>query len=84
MSRKDRKFYHTKKLAATSATASTTEYRAPTDGIQDQVFTSVKEKYAAKFKVVKEELGKNFSTQTWNNGADAARDFETSKEPVYI
>ena len=33
---------------------------------------------------MKEELGKCFSNQTWNNGADDARAFETSKEPVYI
>ena len=34
--------------------------------------------------VVKEELGKQFYTQTWNNGTDSTRAFETSKEPIYI
>ena len=33
---------------------------------------------------MKEELVKTFSNQTCNNGADAARAFETSKEPIYI
>ena len=63
---------------------STTDYRAPTIGLEDQFFTFGKTKGAAKFEFVKEELGKHFATQTWNNGADAARSFETSKEPVYI
>ena len=52
--------------------------------MDDQIFTFGKKKYAAKFEVVKEEQGKNFPTQTWNNGSDAARAFDTSKEPVYI
>ena len=84
MGRKDRNFYQTKKVAATSATKSMTEYRAPTVGLEDQVFTFVKLKDAAKFEVVKEELGKHFSTQTWNNVSDAARSFAALKEPVYI
>ena len=82
MGRKDRKFYHAKKSAATSDTKSTTEYRSLTVGLEDQVFTFGKTKDAAKFEVVKEELGKNFSNQTCNNVADATRAFETSKESV--
>ena len=61
---------------------STTEYCAPTVGLEDHIFTFGKVKDAAKFEVVKEELGKHFTTQTWKNGDDAARVFETSKEPV--
>ena len=49
MNRKDGNFYHTKKLAATSANTSTTEYRAPTVDLEDQVFTFGKSKDAAKF-----------------------------------
>ena len=63
---------------------STTKYHTPTVSLEDQVFTFGKAKYAAKFKVVKEELEKHFVTQTWNNRADAAQAFETSKERVYI
>ena len=59
MSRKDRNFYQAKNLAATSATTSTTDYSAPTVGLEDQVFTYGKAKDAAKFEVAKEELGKN-------------------------
>ena len=33
---------------------------------------------------MKEELGKHFDNQSWNNGADAARAIENLKEPVYI
>ena len=33
---------------------------------------------------MKEKLGKYFANQTWNNGADAAWEFEISKDPVYI
>ena len=71
MGRKDRKFYYAKKSAETSASMSTTEYHTPTVGLEDQVFNFGKEKDAAKFEVVKEELGKKFATQTWNNGDDA-------------
>ena len=63
---------------------STTKYHTPTVSLEDQVFTFGKAKYAAKLKVVKEELGKHFSTQTWINGSNAARAFETSKEPFYV
>ena len=52
--------------------------------MSDQVFNFGKAKDAAKFEVVKEELGKHFVTQIWNNRADAARAFETLKEPVFI
>ena len=38
---------------------------------------------AAKFKKVKEELGKHFATQSWSDGADAAMAFETLTEPHY-
>ena len=42
-------FYHAKKSAATSATTSITEYRDPTFGLEDQVFTFGKAKDTAKF-----------------------------------
>ena len=84
MGRKDRKLDHAKKSAATFSTTSMNEYRAPTLVLEDQVFTFGKAKYAAKFEVVKEKLGKYFANQTWNNGADAAWEFEISKDPVYI
>ena len=58
MGRKDTKFHHSKKLDTASATTSTTEYRAPTVGLEDQVFTFGKAKDAAKFEDVREELGK--------------------------
>ena len=54
MGRKDRKFYHAKNSAATSDTTSTTEYRAPTVGLEDHVFTFGKGRDATKFEVVKE------------------------------
>ena len=63
---------------------STTEYRAPTVSLEDQVFTFGWAKDDAKLELVKQELGKYDTTQTWNNGAEAARAFETSKEPVNI
>ena len=84
MRRKDKKFYHAKKLAATSATTIKMEYYAPNVGLEDQVLTFGKAKYAAKLEIVKEKLGKTFSTQNWNNGADSAQAFDTSNEPVYI
>ena len=84
MVRKDRNFYHAKKSAATSATTSTTDYRYPTVGLEDQIFIFGKAKDASKLEVVKEELGKHFATQTWNNGSDYLRAFETSKESIYI
>ena len=39
---------------------------------------------AAKFEMVKEELGKHFATQPWSDGADAAMAFETLTEPSYL
>ena len=54
MGRKDRKLYHAKKSAATSATTNTKEYHAPTDGLEDQFFTFGKSKDASKFEVGKE------------------------------
>ena len=38
---------------------------------------------AAKFEVVKEELGKHFATQSWSDGVDAAMSFDTLTEPSY-
>ena len=58
MRRKDRRFYHSKKSTATSYTMSMMEYRDTTVGLEDQIFTFGKAKGAAKFEVVKEELGK--------------------------
>ena len=57
-----------------------TEYQAPSVGLADQVFTIGSTKYAAKFELVKEELGKHFATQSWIDGADAAMEFETLTE----
>ena len=86
MSRPNINFYHAKKPAAAVAyaTTSTAQHRAPTVGLDNQVSTFGKAKDASMFEIVKEELGKHFSTQTWNNGADATQAFETLKEPVYI
>ena len=60
-----------------------TEYRAPTAGLEDKVFTIGSTLDAAKFETVKEELGKHFATQSWSDGADAAMAFETLVEPEY-
>ena len=51
MGKPNRKFYHVKNPAAAvaSATTSKTEYRAPTVGLEHQVFTFGKAKYADKF-----------------------------------
>ena len=51
--------------------------------MEDQVFTIGSTKDAAKFELVKEELGKHFATQSWSDGADAAMAFETLTEPHY-
>ena len=70
--------------ATEPATApSATEYRAPTVGLEDQVFTIGSTKDAAKFELVKEELGKHFAIQSWSDVADAAMAFETLTEPMY-
>ena len=88
MSRKgrvNRKFCHAKQSAATvpATSASARKYRAPTVGLKDQVFTIGKTKYASKFEILKEELGKHFAAQSWSDAADAARAFEIMKEPKY-
>ena len=62
---------------------SVTEYRLPTVGLEDQIFTIGSTKDAAKFELVKEELGKHFATQSWIDVADAAMAFETLTEPMY-
>ena len=61
----------------------TNEYQAPTVGLEDKIFTIGTTADAAKFKVVKEELGKHFATQAWSDGANAAMAFETLTEPSY-
>ena len=61
----------------------TTEYRAPTVGLEDKVFTIGSTLDAAKFKTVKEELDKYFATQSWSDRADAAMAFEALTEPHY-
>ena len=77
--RRDRRPAATDPAPAPSAT----EYRAPTVGVEDQVFKIGSTKYAAKFELVKEELGKHFATQSWSDGSDAAMEFETVTEPIY-
>ena len=67
----------------TAAAPVTTEYRAPTVGLEDKVFTIVSTLDAAKFETVKEELGKHFATQSWSDGDNAAAAFETLTQPVY-
>ena len=51
--------------------------------MEDQVFTIGSTKDAAKFELVKEELGKHFATQSWSDGADAMMAFDTLTEPSY-
>ena len=60
------------------------EYRAPTVGLEDKIFTVGTTADAAKFEMVKEELGKYFVTQPWSDGADVAMAFETLTEPSYL
>ena len=78
-------FYHAKRSAAAvpASTTSTNDCRAPTVGLEDILFTIGKTKDAARFEVVKEELGKHFATQFWSDAADAARAFEILEEPIY-
>ena len=59
------------------------DYCAPTVGLEDMVFIIGKTKDAARFEVVKEELGKHFATQSWSDAVDAARAFEILEEPIY-
>ena len=61
----------------------TNAFRAPTVGLENMMFTLGTTADAAKFEVVKEELGKNISTQSWSDGVDAAMAFDTLKEPSY-
>eukprot|EP00957_Ditylum_brightwellii_P064673 4908301-Ditylum_brightwellii.AAC.1 len=41
------------------------EYRTPTFGLEDKIFTVGTATDLAKFEIVKEELGKHFATQPW-------------------
>ena len=60
------------------------EYRAPTVGLEDKIFTVGTTADAAKFEMVKDELGKHFATQPWSDGADAAMAFETLIKSLYL
>eukprot|EP00957_Ditylum_brightwellii_P028299 2137675-Ditylum_brightwellii.AAC.1 len=60
------------------------EYCAPTVRLEDKVFTVGTTADAAKFKIVKEELGKHFATHPWSDGANVAMAFETLTEPTYL
>ena len=61
----------------------TNVFWAPTVGLEDKIFTIGTTVDAAKFEVVKEELGKYFATQSWSDGVDAAMSFDTLTEPSY-
>ena len=61
----------------------TNAFRAPTVGLEDKIFTIGTTADAAKFEIVKEELGKHFATQSWNDGVDAAQAFDKLIEPSY-
>jgi hypothetical protein len=52
--------------------------------LEDKIFTVGTTADAAKFEIMKEELGKHFATQPWSDGADAVMAFETLTEPSYI
>ena len=58
----------------------TNEFRAPTVGLGDRIFIIGTTADAAKFEVVKEELGKHFATQSWSDGVDATMAFDTLTE----
>ena len=60
-----------------------TEYRAPTVELEDKIFTIGSTSDAAKFEMVKEELGKHFAIESWSDEADATMAFETFTEPSY-
>eukprot|EP00957_Ditylum_brightwellii_P012227 923632-Ditylum_brightwellii.AAC.1 len=60
------------------------EYRAPTVGLEDKIFTVGTNDDATKFEIVKEELGKHFTTQPWSDGTNAVMAFETLTEPTYL
>ena len=61
----------------------TNAFQAPTVGLEDKIFTIGTTVDAAKFEVVKGELGKHFATQSWSDGVDAVITFETLTEPSY-
>ena len=61
----------------------TNAFRAPTVGLEDKIFTISTTADAAKFEVVKEELGKIFATQPWSDGADTTMAFESLTELSY-
>ena len=61
----------------------TNAFQAPTVGLEDRIFTIGTTADAAKFEVVKEELGKHFATQSWSDGVDAAMVFDTLTELSY-
>ena len=61
----------------------TNEFQAPTIGLEDKIFTIGTTADAAKFEVVKKELGKHFTTQSWSDGVDAVMAFDTLIEPSY-
>ena len=63
--------------------ADTNAFRAPTVGLENKIFTIGTTADAAKFEVVKEELGKHFATQSWSDEADTVMVFETLTEPSY-
>jgi hypothetical protein len=64
--------------------ASEKEYHAPTIRLEDKISTVGTTADAAKFEMVKEELGKHFATQPWSDGANAAMAFKTLTEPLYL
>ena len=70
--------------AAKTSDAKEKEYRAPTVGLEDKIFTVGTTADAAKFEMVKDELDKHFATRPWSDGADAAMAFETLTEPLYL
>ena len=70
--------------AAKALDAKEKEYRAPTVGLEDKIFTVGTTADAAKFEMVKDELGKHFATQPWSDGANAAIAFKTLTEPLYL
>ena len=61
----------------------TNAFRAPTVGLEEKIFTIGTTAAAAKFEVVKEELGKHFATQSWSDGVDNVVAFDTLTEPSY-
>jgi len=52
--------------------------------LEDKIFTVGTTADAAKFEMVKDELGKHFATQPWSDGADAAMAFKTLTMPLYL